>query len=259
MCEDAPREVLRLDQFGVPFARTRAGALALRQLNGSHTARAVFAADFTGHVVLHTLYEQLLKAAIPTYAEWQVLSLIIEAGQCQGVLALEQRTGNIVAFGSRAVILATGGAGRIYQRSTASRSGTGDGLSLAYRAGLRLVDMEIVPYHPLGFRAHRASASEATLAAGAVLGTRAGEPLLRSNGPQLRDTLCRSMAQSQKDSQNDGYFLLDMRLVSKDVLASQFQYLQRVANEKKATSRHAMMTMTACYSKISHSGTSAAE
>jgi succinate dehydrogenase / fumarate reductase flavoprotein subunit len=185
LCNEAPQEALRLDHLGVPFARSSSGTLALRQLNGSRTPRAVFAADFTGHVVLHTLYEQLLKAQIPIYDEWQGTSLIIDEGQCHGVLALEQRTSNLAPFAAQAVILATGGAGRVYQRSTASRSCTGDGLSLAYRAGVPLVDMEMVQYHPLGFHAHRVFASEATLSEGAVLFDTEGQPVLLAR-PQCR-------------------------------------------------------------------------
>jgi succinate dehydrogenase / fumarate reductase flavoprotein subunit len=231
LCEEAPQEALRLDHLGVPFTRTHEGTLALRQLNGSRKPRAVFAADFTGHVVLHTLYEQLLKAQIPIYDEWFVTSLVVDGGQCQGVLALELRTGDIAAFAAPAIILATGGAGRLYQRSTASRSCTGDGMSLAYRAGLRLVDMEMVQYHPLGLRAHRAFASEATLAEGALLCDATGRPLLQPGGPLTRDVLCRVMAEANGEQYNDGYFLLDMRPLGKDVLAARFQHLHRIAHD----------------------------
>jgi len=231
LCNEAPQEALRLDHLGVPFARSSSGTLALRQLNGSRTSRTVFAADFTGHVVLHTLYEQLLKAQIPIYDEWQVTSLIIDEGQCHGVLALEQRTSNLAPFAAQAVILATGGAGRVYQRSTASRSCTGDGLSLAYRAGVPLVDMEMVQYHPLGFHAHRVFASEATLSEGAVLFDTGGQPVLQSNGLLLRDSLCRTIAQATREECAGRSFLLDMRPLGKHAIASRFQYLQRIANE----------------------------
>ena len=231
LCREAPHEALRLDFLGVPLTRNDAGAFALRRLNGSRTARAVFAADFTGHVVLHTLYEQTLKMQIPVFDEWQVISLIVDEGRCRGVLALEQRTGNLAAFMASVVILATGGAGRVYQRSTASRSCTGDGMSLAYRAGLRLVDMEMVQYHPLGFHAHRAFASEATLAEGAMLCDAAGQPVLQVNSSLLRDSLCRTMVETGREARAGSSFLLDMRPVSRHVRVSRFQYLQRIANE----------------------------
>lgn len=230
LSEEAPQEALRLDYLGVPFTRTNEGTLALRRLNGSRAPRAVFAADFTGHVVLHTLYEQLLKTRIPVYDEWFVTSLALEQGQCQGVLAFELRTGASMAFAAPAVILATGGAGRVYQRSTASRSCTGDGMSLAYRAGLRLVDMEMVQYHPLGFRAHRAFASEAALAEGALLCDAAGQPTPH-NGSLMRDALCRAMTGTRRERQEKDYLLLDLRRLGKEGITSRFQYLQRVAND----------------------------
>lgn len=231
LCGEAPQEALRLNHLGVPFTRTNEGALALRRLNGSSMSRAIFAADFTGHVVLHTLYEQLLKAQIPVYDEWIVTSLVINHGQCHGVLALELRTSNIAAFAAPAVILATGGAGRLYQCSTASRSCTGDGMSLAYRTGLRLVDMEMVQYHPLGFCTHRAFASEATLTEGALLCDTAGQPMLQPNGPFSRDSLCRVMAEICREQRGAGCLLLDMRPLGKDVIASRFQYLHRIARD----------------------------
>lgn len=231
LCGEASQEALRLDHLGAPFHRTSEGTLALRQLNGNSRARAVFAADITGHVVLHTLYEQLLNAQIPTYDEWFVTSLVIDQGQCQGVLALELRTSNIVVFAAPAVILATGGAGRLYQRSTASRSCTGDGMSLAYRAGLRLMDMEMVQYHPLGFGAHRAFASEAVLTEGALVCDSTGQPVLQSNGPVRRAALCRVMAKAHREQRGDDCLLLDMRPLGKEVIASRFQHLQRLAND----------------------------
>ncbi|MGH8611723.1 MAG: FAD-binding protein, partial [Gammaproteobacteria bacterium] len=231
LCSEAPREALRLDHFGVPFTRTSEGTLALRRLNGSRSARAVFAADFTGHVVLHTLYEQLLKAQIPTYDEWLITSLVVDHGQCQGVLALELRTGNIAAFAAPAVIVATGGAGRLYQCSTASRSCTGDGMGLAYRAGLRLVDMEMVQYHPLGFRAQRAFASEATLTEGALLCDATGQPVLQPNGSFMRDSLCRVMTETSREQGDAGCLLLDLRPVGREVIASRFPHLLRIAND----------------------------
>jgi succinate dehydrogenase / fumarate reductase, flavoprotein subunit len=231
LCGEAHQEALHLDHLGVPLTRTSDGTLALRQLNGSRAPRAVFAADFTGHVVLHTLYEQLLKVQIPLYDEWLVTSLVVDHGQCQGVLALELRTGAVAAFAAPAVILATGGAGRLYRRSTASRSCTGDGMSLAYRAGLRLVDMEMVQYHPLGFRAHRAFASEATLTEGALLCDSAGQPVLPPNGLFTRDSFCRVMAETNKEQRSDNCLFLDLRPLGKDVITSRFQYLHRVARD----------------------------
>lgn len=231
MCREAPPEALRLDHVGVPFNRDAEGRLARRRLNGGKAARAAFASDFTGHVVLHTLYEQCLQAGITAYHEWQVTSLVLDGGVCHGVLALELRTGKLAAFAAPAVIVATGGAGRLYDPSTASRSCTGDGLSLAYRAGVPLKDMEMVQYHPLGFRAHRAFASEATLAEGAVVRDATEQPVLRAHDALTRDHLCRLLAESGAERGMDGCCLLDMRPLGKDAIASRFTTLERAARE----------------------------
>jgi succinate dehydrogenase / fumarate reductase, flavoprotein subunit len=231
MCREAPQEVLRLDHLGVPFNRDAEGRLERRRLNGSSTPRAVFASDFTGHVVLHTLYEQCLQAGIAAYDEWQATSLVIDGGVCHGVLALELRTGKLAAFAAPAVILATGGAGRLYDPSTASLSCTGDGMSLAYRAGLPLKDMEMVQYHPLGFRAHRAFASEATLAEGAVLRDQTGQPVLQAHDALTRDRLCRVLAERGAERGMDGCLLLDLRSLGKDAIAARFTTLARAARE----------------------------
>jgi succinate dehydrogenase / fumarate reductase flavoprotein subunit len=231
MCREAPQEVLRLDHLGAPFNRDAEGRLARRRLNGSGASRAVFASDFTGHVVLHALYEQCLQAGIAAYNEWQATSLVIDGGVCHGVLALELRTGKLAAFAAPAVILASGGAGRLYDPSTASLSCTGDGMSLAYRAGVPLKDMEMVQYHPLGFRAHRAFASEATLAEGAVLRDQIGQPVLQAHDALTRDRLCRLLAEKGAARGIDGGCLLDMRSLGKDVIASRFTTLERAARE----------------------------
>lgn len=231
MCREASQEVLRLDHLGVPFNRDAEGRLERRRLNGSSESRAVFASDFTGHVVLHTLYEQYLQAGIAAYDEWQAISLVVDGGVCHGVLALELRTGKLAAFAAPAVILATGGAGRLYDPSTASLSCTGDGMSLAYRAGVPLKDMEMVQYHPLGFRAHRAFASEATLAEGAVLRDATGQPVLQAHDALTRDRLCRVLAERGVERGIDSGCVLDMRALGKDVIAARFTTLARAARE----------------------------
>jgi succinate dehydrogenase/fumarate reductase flavoprotein subunit len=231
MCREAPQEAVRLDRWGAPFNRNADGQLATRRLNVGKAPRAVFAADFTGHVVLHTLYEQALKEQIPTYDEWVVTSLLIEEGQCRGVLALELRTGQLAAFTAPAVILATGGAGRLYRRSTASQSCTGDGMSLAYRAGVRLVNMEMVQYHPLGFPTRRAFASEATLAEGAMLHAKAGQPVFQVNDPLTRDYLSRFMVAKIKEQGGDDCLFLDLRPLGTEALSSRFSHLCRIAKD----------------------------
>ena len=156
--------------------------------------------------------------------------LLLRDGACRGVLALELGTGNVEAFSASAVVLATGGTGRVYEPSTASQPCCGDGMSLAYRAGLSLRDMEMVQYHPLGFCDRAAFASEAALGEGAVLCNKAGQPIFQINDSQtndlpLRDALCRALASAGEGA------TLDFRSIGKERIGARFLYLERAAND----------------------------
>lgn len=162
VCREAPRLVETLDRMGVSFNRTAEGRIAQVQLPASSEGRACFVDDMTGHVLTQVLYEQSLKAAVTIHEEWIVTSLAMEEGVCRGVLALDIRSGQIHLLPAKAVVLATGGARRIYEGSTASVHCTADGFALALRAGASLVDMEMVQYYP-------AVAGQSTLALSPLL------------------------------------------------------------------------------------------
>ncbi len=225
MCRAASDDIIRLDHVGVPFNRNAEGKLDRWTLGGHTSSRTVFSADMTGHAVLNTLHEQCMREDIPSHEEWLATSLVVEDGCCRGVLALELGTGNLEAFSASAVVLATGGTGRVYAPSTASQSCCGDGMSLAYRAGLSLRDMEMVQYHPLGFCERAAFASEGALGEGAVLCNTDGQPVMQANDQPLRDALCRSLA-----SAGDGV-ALDFRSLGKEHIGTRFLYLERAATE----------------------------
>ena len=225
MCRAASDDIIRLDHIGVPFNRNAEGKLDRWALGGHTLPRTVFSADMTGHGVLNTLHEQCMREDIPSHEEWLVTSLVVENGRCCGVLALELGTGKIEAFSASAVVLATGGAGRVYAPSTASQSCCGDGMSLAYRAGLSLRDMEMVQYHPLGFCERAAFVSEGALGEGAVLCNSDGQPILQTNDLPLRDTLCRSLAPVGEGA------TLDFRSLGKERIHARFLYLERAATE----------------------------
>ena len=230
MCRAASDDLIRLDHIGVPFNRNAEGKLDRWALGGHTSPRTAFSADMTGHAVLNTLHEQCMREDIPGHEEWLVTSLVVEDGCCRGALALELGTGKLEAFSASAVVLATGGAGRVYAPSTASQSCCGDGMSLAYRAGLGLRDMEMVQYHPLGFCERAAFASEGALGEGAVLCKTNGQPLLQTNDVPLRDALCRSFA-----SAGEGV-VLDCRSLGKERIGARFLYLERAANEMAGVS-----------------------
>ncbi|GAA3466689.1 fumarate reductase (quinol) flavoprotein subunit [Nonomuraea roseola] len=148
---EAPRELIRLEHWGCPWSRERDGRVAVRPFGGMKRLRTWYAADKTGFHLLHTLFQTTLKhQEIIRYDEWYVTSLIVDDGRVHGVVAVEIRTGRVEAIAARTVILATGGCGRVFPFTTNAAIKTGDGMSLAYRAGAPLKDMEFVQYHPTG-------------------------------------------------------------------------------------------------------------
>ncbi len=149
--EEAPREMLQLEHWGCPWSRTEDGRVAVRPFGGMKLERTWFAADKTGFHMLHSLYQTSLRhRALRWYDEWFVTRLLVEDGRCQGAVAVELATGKVWALLAKAVILCTGGCGRVFAFTTNASIKTGDGMALAYREGVPLKDMELVQYHPTG-------------------------------------------------------------------------------------------------------------
>ncbi|HEY7269024.1 MAG TPA: FAD-binding protein, partial [Dehalococcoidia bacterium] len=145
---EAPQDVVELERMGTVFTRNDDGSIAQRPFGGAGAPRACYIADITGQAILHVLYEQMIKHGVNVYEEWFVLDLIVADGRCRGVIAIDMRSGKLHAVEAGAVVLATGGLGRVYQPTTNSMICTGDGMALAYRAGAPLQDMEMVQFHP---------------------------------------------------------------------------------------------------------------
>jgi succinate dehydrogenase / fumarate reductase flavoprotein subunit len=200
MAKDAIRTVYELEHLGVPFNRTAEGKIAQRPFGG-HTRnfgeapvkRACFAADRTGRVILDTLWEQSLQRGIEFYDEFHVLSLIVEDGVCCGLVAYELATGRIHTFRCKALLLATGGAGKIYKTTSNALASTGDGMALAYQAGAPLEDMEFVQFHPTGIYKLGILISEAARGEGGVLRNNAGERFMERYAPVIKDLAPRDM------------------------------------------------------------------
>ena len=170
LVEEAPRELLQLEHWGCPWSREPGGEVSVRPFGGMKRERTWYAADKTGFHLLHTLFQTSLQfASITRYDEWFVTSLIVENGSCRGVTAIDVATGEMHAFGAKAVILCTGGAGRIYPFTTNGSIKTGDGMALAYRAGVPLKDMEFVQYHPTGLPGTGILITEAARGEGGIL------------------------------------------------------------------------------------------
>jgi succinate dehydrogenase / fumarate reductase flavoprotein subunit len=227
MCREAPKVVYELEHLGMPFDRNPDGTIYQRPFGG-HTAnygekpvqRACAAADRTGHAMLHTLYQQNVKARTQFFVEWMALDLIRNAdGDCVGVTALEMETGELHILEAKTVMLATGGAGRIFAASTNAFINTGDGLGMAARAGIPLEDMEFWQFHPTGVHNAGVLLTEGCRGEGAILRNSNGERFMERYAPTLkdlapRDFISRCMDQEIKEGRgcgpNKDYIELDM-------------------------------------------------
>ncbi|MET1114626.1 MAG: succinate dehydrogenase flavoprotein subunit [Comamonas sp.] len=235
MCREAPKVVYELEHFGMPFDRNPDGTIYQRPFGG-HTAnygekpvqRACAAADRTGHAMLHTLYQQNVKAKTNFFVEWMALDLIRnEAGDVVGVMALELETGDLYELQAKAVLLATGGAGRIFAASTNAFINTGDGLGMAARAGIPLQDMEFWQFHPTGVAGAGVLLTEGCRGEGAILLNSEGERFMERYAPTLkdlapRDFVSRSMDQEIKEGRgcgpNKDYVMLKLSHLGADTI-----------------------------------------
>jgi fumarate reductase flavoprotein subunit len=200
--KEAPQELLRLEHWGCPWSREPDGRVAVRPFGGMKKMRTWFAADKTGFHMLHTLFQTSLKyASVVRYDEWFVTKLLVDDGVVQGVVALELATGRIEAITARAVILCTGGCGKVFPFTTNAAIKTGDGMALAYRAGAPLKDMEFVQYHPTGLPFTGILITEAARAEGGYLINKDGYRYLQDYAlgkPQPKPVL-RSMELGPRD------------------------------------------------------------
>src|SRR5258705_12859311 len=211
--KEAPEELLRLEHWGCPWSREADGHIAVRPFGGMKKTRTWFAADKTGFHLLHTLFQTSLKYdAITRYDEFFVTRLLVDDGCVQGLVAIELATGKIQAITAKAIILCTGGCGRVFRFTTNASIKTGDGMALAYRAGAPLKDMEFIQYHPTGLPFTGILITEAARAEGGYLlnkdgyrylqdynlGTPTAKPVLRSIELGPRDRLSQAFVKEQE-------------------------------------------------------------
>ena len=217
--QEAAKDVIWLERMGVPFNRDNQGKLDRRSFGSNSRSRTCYTDDRTGYIVLQVLHEQFVRENIPSFEEWFVTSLVVDGGTCVGVTALSLRTGKLDSFAAPAVILATGGFTRMYLPSTVSLGTTGDGQALAYQSGGRLMDMEMVQFHPTVCpKGQSFVITEATLNAGAEIVNQKGEVIQKSKG-LTRDKLCLSIAQA---GNGDGTLFLDLKPIGKEKLLARF-------------------------------------
>jgi succinate dehydrogenase / fumarate reductase flavoprotein subunit len=246
MCRMAPQVVYELEHMGMPFDRNPDGTIYQRPFGGhsmnfgeKSVRRACASADRTGHSMLHTLYQQNVRAHTQFFVEWMALDLIRDPdGDIVGVTALDMETGDVVALEAKATILATGGAGRIFAASTNAFINTGDGLGMAARAGVPLEDMEFWQFHPTGVAGAGVLITEGVRGEGGILLNGNGERFMERYAPNLkdlasRDVVSRSMDQEIKEGRgcgpNKDYVLLKLDHLGPDVIMKRLPSIREIA------------------------------
>jgi succinate dehydrogenase/fumarate reductase flavoprotein subunit len=222
--QEAAKEVLWLERMGVPFNRDKEGRLDRRRFGSNGRNRTCYADDRTGYIVLQVLHEQFQREQIPSFEESYVTSLAVDGGTCLGVSALNLRAGKLESFSARSVVIATGGFTRLYLPSTASFGTTGDGQFLAYGAGARLMDMEMIQFHPTVFpKKQGLLITEAALSEGAAIVDQKGGSITDPKGLP-RHKICLSIHHAMQNG--GGPVSLDLRPIGKEKLRTSFPQTQ---------------------------------
>ena len=248
MCRMAPEAVYELEHFGMPFDRNKDGTVYQRPFGGHSqnfgarpVQRSCCAADRTGHAMLHTLYQRNVRANTQFFVEWMALDLIRDSsGQVLGVTALEMETGEVYILHARAVLFATGGAGRIFAASTNAYINTGDGLGMAARAGIPLEDMEFWQFHPTGVAPAGVLITEGVRGEGGYLLNKNGERFMERYAPTMkdlasRDVVSRAMATEIKEGRGCGpqadYVLLKLDHLGEELIESKLPGIREIAKK----------------------------
>ena len=212
LCKEAPRAVVELERYGVPFSRTDDGKIYQRPFGGMTknygngiVQRTCAAADRTGHAILHTLYGQALKHNTEFFIEYFALDLIMKNGECKGVIAWNLTDGTIHRFRSHITIIATGGYGKVYYSATSAHTCTGDGNAMVLRAGLPLQDMEFVQFHPTGIYGVGCLITEGARGEGGFLVNGKGERFMERYAPNAKDLASRDVVSRSMEMEiNEG-------------------------------------------------------
>jgi succinate dehydrogenase flavoprotein subunit len=217
LCNEAPDDVYQLENWGAVFSRTEDGRIAQRPFGAAGEPRTAYAADITGHVLVHVLYEQVMKRDIPAYEEYFAWKLVMNDDRCQGVIAWDLLDGGLKSIGAKTVILATGGAGRLYVGTTNAYSCTGDGMALALDVGVPLKDMEMMQFHPTTLSPTGVLITEGTRGEGAYLLNSEGERFLKRYAPNAMELASRDVISRAEQTEIDegrgieGNVILDLR------------------------------------------------
>jgi succinate dehydrogenase / fumarate reductase flavoprotein subunit len=216
MCAEGPGDIYELEHMGAVFSRMEDGRIAQRPFGAGGAPRTAYAADITGHVLLHVLYEQLVKSGVTVYEEWFALDLVTDGDRCVGLTAWDLMHGGVQGIEAGAVIMATGGLGRIYRGTTNAYACTGDGMSMAWRAGVPLKDMEFMQFHPTTLKANGVLITEGCRGEGGYLRNAEGDRFMFKYAPNAgelasRDVVSRSEQTEIDEGRGvDGCVLLDL-------------------------------------------------
>lgn len=238
MCREAVDVLYEYEHMGCVFSRTPDGRIAQRRFGGHSAPRANYAADWTGHVLLHTIYEQALRHDVKFYSEWYCLDLIVEDNVCRGVVAMDILTGQVYTLRAKAVMFATGGYGRAYRITSNALANTGDGVAIAYNAGIPLMDMEFVQFHPTGLYKHGILMSEACRGEGGYLLNKDMERFMQRYAPGKmelapRDLVSRSEQREIDEGRGigeDGQGIwLDLRHLGREKIMERLPQVREIA------------------------------
>jgi len=219
---EAPGDIYQLEHWGCIFSRTPDGRLAQRPFGAAGAPRTVFSADITGHVLIHVLYEQVMKRDITVYEEFFAYELVVDDGRCQGVICWDLLNGGVKALAGKTVVLATGGVGRLYRATTNAYACTGDGMTMALRAGVALKDMEFMQFHPTTLYPSGILITEGCRGEGGFLLNKDGERFMKHYAPNALELASRDVVSRSEQTEIDqgrginGSVMLDLRHLGAD-------------------------------------------
>ncbi len=235
MCEDAPKQIIWLEHRGCIFSRLPDGRIAQRPFGGAGVPRTCYSADVTGLVILHTLWEQLERFGVRVYEEYFCTALAVEDGQGRGVVAYNIRNGELSLISAKATIFATGGAGRMYLKTTNGYASTADGMGIAYKAGVPMMDMEFMQFHPTTLKVNGVLMTEGARGEGAYLLNASGDRFMFKYAPNKgelasRDVVSRAEWTEILEGRGvEGCVLLDMRHLGREKILERLPQIRELA------------------------------